>query len=84
IIKDNKERCHKKKRRNLLQVKSGHASVKDIRELRDVLSRKKAAIGLFLTLEHPAKGQPSYKFTILILCSLALRLQQLILILCLD
>jgi site-specific DNA-methyltransferase (adenine-specific) len=27
--------------------------VKDIRELRDVISRQKAAIGIFLTLEEP-------------------------------
>ena len=37
----------------VVQVKSGHVSVKDIRELRDVVSRQKAAIGLFLTLEEP-------------------------------
>jgi len=34
-------------------VKSGHIGVKDIRELRDVISRQKAAMGLFLTLEDP-------------------------------
>jgi len=37
----------------IVQVKSGHVGVKDIRELRDVVSRQKAAIGLFLTLELP-------------------------------
>lgn len=37
----------------VVQVKSGHVGVKDIRELRDVVSRQKAAIGLFLTLEEP-------------------------------
>jgi len=36
-----------------MQVKSGHISIKDIRELRDVVSRQKAAIGLFITLERP-------------------------------
>lgn len=36
----------------VVQVKSGHVGVKDIRELRDVVSRQKAAIGLFLTLEE--------------------------------
>jgi DNA modification methylase len=41
--------------RVVVQVKSGHAGVKDIRELRDVVSRQKAAIGLFLTLEEPTK-----------------------------
>lgn len=35
----------------VVQVKSGHVSVKDIRELRDVVSRQNAAIGIFLTLE---------------------------------
>lgn len=37
----------------VVQVKSRHVGVKDIRELRDVVSRQKAAIGLFLTLEQP-------------------------------
>jgi site-specific DNA-methyltransferase (adenine-specific) len=37
----------------VVQVKSGHVGVKDIRELRDVISKQKAAIGLFLTLEEP-------------------------------
>ncbi|MDQ6862955.1 MAG: restriction endonuclease [Thermoproteota archaeon] len=37
----------------IVQVKSGHAGVRDIRELRDVVSRQKAAIGLFLTPEEP-------------------------------
>ena len=37
----------------VIQVKSGHVGVKDIRELRDVVNRQKAAIGLFVTLEEP-------------------------------
>jgi site-specific DNA-methyltransferase (adenine-specific) len=37
----------------VVQVKSGHVGVKDIRELRDTVSRQKAAIGIFLTLEGP-------------------------------
>jgi hypothetical protein len=38
----------------VVQVKSGHVGVKDIRELRDVVSRQQnAAMGLFLTLESP-------------------------------
>lgn len=37
----------------VVQVKSGHVGVTHIRELRDVLSRQKAAIGLFITLEQP-------------------------------
>ncbi|MGI0079825.1 MAG: restriction endonuclease [Nitrososphaerales archaeon] len=39
--------------RIIVQVKSGHVSVKDIRELRDVVSNQKAAMGVFLTLEEP-------------------------------
>lgn len=41
--------------RVVVQVKSGHVSVKDIRELRDVVNRQKAAIGLLLTLEEPTR-----------------------------
>ncbi len=37
----------------VVQVKSGHVGVKDIRELRDTISRQKAALGVFLTLEEP-------------------------------
>ena len=37
----------------VVQVKSGHVGVKDIREIRDVVSGQKAAIGVFLTLEDP-------------------------------
>ncbi len=37
----------------LVQVKSGGVQAKDIRELRDRLSAKHAAIGIFITLENP-------------------------------
>jgi len=37
----------------VVQVKSGHVSVKDIRELRDVVMRQKGVIGVFITLEEP-------------------------------
>lgn len=37
----------------VVQVKSGHVGVKDIRELRDVVTKQKAALGIFLTLEEP-------------------------------
>ena len=37
----------------IVQVKSGHVGVKDIRELRDVVTRQRAAMGIFLTLEEP-------------------------------
>lgn len=40
-----------KPKKALVQVKSGKVSVKDIRELSDVVEREKAAIGIFLTLE---------------------------------
>ena len=39
--------------RVVVQVKSGHVGIKDIRELETVVSRQKAAIGIFLTLEEP-------------------------------
>jgi restriction endonuclease Mrr len=35
--------------------KSGNVGVKDIREFRDVLQKKKAAIGLFITLEESTR-----------------------------
>jgi DNA modification methylase len=41
--------------RAVVQVKSGHVGVKDIRELRDVVSRQKAAIGIFVTLQKPTR-----------------------------
>jgi site-specific DNA-methyltransferase (adenine-specific) len=37
----------------VVQVKSGHVGVKDIRELRDVVNRQQGAIGILLTLEEP-------------------------------
>lgn len=40
----------------VVQVKGGHVGVKDIRELRDVVSRQQAAIGLFITLEEPTRN----------------------------
>ena len=40
-------------KRLLVQVKSGHVSVKDIRDLVGVLDREQAAIGAFVTLEPP-------------------------------
>jgi len=39
--------------RVVVQVKSGHVGLKDIRELRDVVGKQKAAIGVFITLEEP-------------------------------
>jgi len=37
----------------IVQVKSGHVSVKDIRDLGHVINREKAEIGIFVTLESP-------------------------------
>jgi DNA modification methylase len=37
----------------VIQVKSGHVSVKDIRELRDVVTKQRGAMGIFVTLEDP-------------------------------
>jgi site-specific DNA-methyltransferase (adenine-specific) len=39
----------------IVQVKSGKVGVKDIREFRDVIQNRKAAIGLFITLEAPTR-----------------------------
>jgi hypothetical protein len=39
----------------ILSVKSGHVGVKDIRDLRGVIEREKAAIGVLLSLEGPTK-----------------------------
>ncbi len=42
-------------KRVLIQVKSGHVSVKDIRDFRGVLEREGATLGFFITLEPPTK-----------------------------
>jgi site-specific DNA-methyltransferase (adenine-specific) len=39
----------------IIQVKSGHVSVSQIRDLKGVLEREKAPIGAFITLEEPTK-----------------------------
>jgi hypothetical protein len=39
----------------ILSVKSGHVSVKDVRDLRGVIEREKAEIGVFITLEDATK-----------------------------
>lgn len=39
----------------LLQVKSGHTGVSQIRDLKGVLSRENAEIGVFITLKNPTK-----------------------------
>lgn len=40
-------------KRIVVQVKSGHVKAGDIRDLKGVLDREKAAIGAFITLEEP-------------------------------
>jgi DNA modification methylase len=44
-----------KTQRILIQVKSGHVSSRDIRDLRGVVERENAAIGAFITLEEPSR-----------------------------
>lgn len=39
----------------IIQVKSGHVGVKDIRDLGHVIDREKAEIGIFITLENPTR-----------------------------
>lgn len=39
----------------VISVKSGHVGVKDIRDLRGVIEREKAEIGVLITLEEPTK-----------------------------
>ena len=53
------EKGKAKARKVIAQVKSGKVSAKDIHELRGVIEREKAAIGLFITLENPT--QPMVK-----------------------
>ena len=44
-----------KPQKAIVQVKSGKVSVKDIRELIQVVGKQKAAMGFFITLEPPTK-----------------------------
>ena len=44
-----------KLQRVLVQVKSGHVKSGDVRDLRGVVEREEAAIGVFVTLEEPSK-----------------------------
>lgn len=39
----------------LIQVKSGHVSARDVRDLRGVIERERAALGAFITLEPPTR-----------------------------
>jgi site-specific DNA-methyltransferase (adenine-specific) len=48
-----------KTERVLIQVKSGGVKSGDIRDLRGVLDREEAAIGVFITLEKPSKDMES-------------------------
>jgi site-specific DNA-methyltransferase (adenine-specific) len=42
-------------KRAIVQVKSGHVQVKDIRDLAHVIDREKSDIGILITLEEPSK-----------------------------
>lgn len=44
-----------KPKRALVQVKSGHVSSRDVRDLRGTVEREGAAIGVFITLEPPTR-----------------------------
>jgi hypothetical protein len=44
-----------KAKKIIIQVKSGHVSVRDIRDLKGVLGREKAELGTFITLEESTK-----------------------------
>lgn len=44
-----------KLQRALIQVKSGHVKSGDVRDLRGVVEREEAAIGVFITLEEPTR-----------------------------
>jgi len=45
----------KKPKKIIVQVKSGHVTVSQIRDLKGVLKRERAVIGAFLTLDQPTK-----------------------------
>ena len=47
--------ARRKKQSILVQVKSGHVKSGDIRDLRGVVERENAAMGLFITLEEPSR-----------------------------
>ncbi len=47
----------------IIQVKSGHVSVKDIRDLCHVIDREKAVIGIFITLEKPTRDMKKEAIT---------------------
>jgi site-specific DNA-methyltransferase (adenine-specific) len=47
--------AYSKPKRVLVQVKSGHVSSRDIRDLRGTVERDGAAIGVFITLEAPSR-----------------------------
>ena len=48
-----------KLKKAVVQIKSGHTSVKDIRDLGHVIEREKAEIGVFVTLDAPTKNMCS-------------------------
>ena len=44
-----------KAKKIVVQVKSGHVSTSQVRDLKGVLEREKAAIGAFVTLKNPTR-----------------------------
>jgi len=51
-FKDDPKAAHK---RAIVQVKSGHVSARDIRDLGHVIDREQSEIGIFITLENPSR-----------------------------
>lgn len=51
-FKDDPDKPHK---RAIVQVKSGHVSVKDIRDLGHVIDREQSEVGIFITLEKSTR-----------------------------
>lgn len=56
IIRFHDEGIHGSTKKIIFSVKSGHVGVKDIRDLRGVIDREDAEIGVFITLEKPTRN----------------------------
>jgi len=52
-----------KAKKIIIQVKSGHVTVNQIRDLKGVLDREKASIGVFITLQKPTKPMQTEAIT---------------------
>ncbi len=53
------EKDTRKTKQIILQVKAGHTGVKDVRDLRGVIEREDAQIGVLITLQRPTKPMRS-------------------------